>query len=151
VTSVAKAFDPGTVLLAKHAQHVVLVHFPIALFITGVALNWAGRWSRRGVLTEAGYYNLLIAAASTLPVVATGFLAWQLLLEGQRLKGLLLLHVVLGCVSGGLVCVVWWLHFRARRPGASPPKYLALIEGAGLIAVVLTGHLGGFLSGVNGA
>jgi hypothetical protein len=27
-------FDIRTVLLAKHAQHVVLVHFPIALFAT---------------------------------------------------------------------------------------------------------------------
>jgi uncharacterized membrane protein len=150
VTSVAKAFDPGTVLLARHAQHVVLVHFPIALFITGVALDWAGRWSRRGVLKEAGYYNLLIAAASTLPVVATGLLAWQMQLEGQRLKGILLLHLVLGCVSSGLICAVWWLHFCARRPGADLPKYLAMIEGLGLLAVGLTGHLGGFLSGVNG-
>ena len=57
MTSVAKAFDPGTVLLAKHAQHVVLVHFPIALFITGVALGWAGRWTRREALAQAGYYS----------------------------------------------------------------------------------------------
>jgi hypothetical protein len=26
-------FDLRTVVLAKHAQHVVLIHFPIALFI----------------------------------------------------------------------------------------------------------------------
>ena len=32
----ANLFDLRTVLLAKHAQHVVLIHFPIALFITGV-------------------------------------------------------------------------------------------------------------------
>jgi hypothetical protein len=30
-------FDPKTVLLAKHAQHVVLIHFPIALFLVGAA------------------------------------------------------------------------------------------------------------------
>jgi uncharacterized membrane protein len=150
VTSLAKAFDPGTALLAKHAQHVVLVHFPIALFITGVALDWAGRWTRREALTEAGYYNLLIAAVSTLPVVATGLLAWQLQLEGQRLKGILLLHLVLGCLSSALICAVWWLHFRARRPGAPLPRYLAIIETIGLIAVGTTGHLGGFLSGVSG-
>jgi len=29
-------FDLKTVLFAKHAQHVVLIHFPIALFIIGV-------------------------------------------------------------------------------------------------------------------
>ena len=29
-------FEIKTVLLAKHAQHVVLVHFPIALFVAAV-------------------------------------------------------------------------------------------------------------------
>ena len=36
-------FDPKAVLLAKHAQHVVLIHFPIALFLTGVAFDFAAR------------------------------------------------------------------------------------------------------------
>jgi uncharacterized membrane protein len=150
VSGIAKAFDPGTVLLAKHAQHVVLVHFPIALFITGVALDWVGRWTRRNGLGEAAYYNLLIAAVSTLPVVATGLLAWQFQLEGQRLKGILLMHLVLGWLSSLLIVAVWWLHFRSRRRGSSLPKYVALVEAAGLLAVGLTGHLGGFLSGVSG-
>ena len=29
-------FDPRTVLFARHAQHVVLVHFPIGLCLTAV-------------------------------------------------------------------------------------------------------------------
>jgi len=53
VSGIAKAFDPGTVLLAKHAQHVVLVHFPIALFITGVAFDLAAQWTKRKALAEA--------------------------------------------------------------------------------------------------
>jgi uncharacterized membrane protein len=149
VTGVAKAFDPQTVLLAKHAQHVVLVHFPIALFLTGVAFDWAGRWTRRKALAETAYYNLLVAAASTLPVVVTGLLAWQFQLEGQRLKGILLLHLVLGCTSSVLICAVWWLHFRARRRGAATSGYLWMVEAAGVAVVGLTGHLGGFLAGVN--
>jgi len=150
MTGVAKAFDPSTVLLAKHAQHVVLVHFPIALFITGVAFDWAGQWTKRKALTEAAYYNLLIAAVSTLPVVFTGLLAWQFQLEGQRLKGILLLHLVLGLTSTVLICAVWWLHFRARRRGAAVPGYLRMVECVAVAAVGLTGHLGGFLSGVSG-
>ncbi|HLZ93294.1 MAG TPA: DUF2231 domain-containing protein [Candidatus Acidoferrum sp.] len=150
MTGVARAFDPGTVLLAKHAQHVVLVHFPIALFITGVAFDLAGRWTRRKALAEAAYYNLLIAAVSALPVVLTGLLAWHFQLEGQRLKGLLLLHLVLGWTSAVLICAVWWGHFRARRRGLPLPGYLWVIECAGVLAVGLTGHLGGFLSGVSG-
>lgn len=150
MTGVAKAFDPGTVLLAKHAQHVVLVHFPIALFIAGVAFDWAGQWTKRKALAEAAYYNLLIAAVSTLPVVVTGVLAWQFQLEGQRLKGILLLHLVLGWTSTVLICAVWWMHFRARQRGAAVAGYLRMIEFVAVAAVALTGHLGGFLSGVNG-
>jgi len=33
-------FDIKSALLAKHAQHVVLIHFPIALFIMGVAFDF---------------------------------------------------------------------------------------------------------------
>jgi len=32
--------------------------------------------------------NFLVAAISTVPVLATGILAWQFALEGQKLKGL---------------------------------------------------------------
>jgi len=147
---VAKAFDPGTVLLAKHAQHVVLVHFPIALFLTGVAFDWVARWTNRKALAEAAYYNLLLAAASTLPVVVTGVLAWQFQLEGERLKGILLLHLVMGWASTVLICAVWWVHFRARRRGTVVPGYLRVVECVAVAAVALTGHLGGFLSGVSG-
>ena len=147
---VAKAFDPGTVLLAKHAQHVVLVHFPIALFLTGVAFDWVARWTNRKALAEAAYYNLLLGAASTLPVVVTGVLAWQFQLEGERLKGILLLHLVMGWASTVLICAVWWVHFRARRRGTVVPGYLRVVECVAVAAVALTGHLGGFLSGVSG-
>jgi uncharacterized membrane protein len=150
VTSLSKAFDPQTVLLAKHAQHVVLVHFPIGLFLTGVAFGWAARWTRRRSLSEAAYYNLLVAAASTIPVVITGLLAWQFQLEGQRLKGILLLHLILGSMSSLLIWVVWWLNFRARRRAAALSRYLWLLEAVGVLVVGLTGHLGGFLAGVNG-
>ena len=149
MTSVAKAFDPQTALLAKHAQHVVLVHFPIALFLTGVAFDWAARWTRRKALSETAYYNLLVAAVSTLPVVVTGLLAWQFQLEGQRLKGILLMHLVLGSISSVMICAVWWLHFQARRRGTAVSGYLWMIEAVGVGVVGLTGHLGGFLAGIN--
>ena len=35
-------FDIRTALLAKHAQHVVLIHFPIALFTAAVAFDYLG-------------------------------------------------------------------------------------------------------------
>ena len=143
-------FDPKTVLLAKHAQHVVLVHFPIALFIAGVAFDIAAHWSKRQGLAEAAYLNLLVAALSTIPVLATGVLAWQYQLEGQRLKGVLLLHLMSAWASSVLIFASWWLHFRARRRGVALPHYRIPVECIGVGLIALTGHLGGFLSGVNG-
>jgi uncharacterized membrane protein len=142
-------FDLKTTLLAKHAQHVVLIHFPIALFITAVAFDLAAQWTKRRGLADAAYYNLLVAAISTLPVLATGILAWQFQLEGQKLKGILLLHLVLGGVSSVLIWLVWWLHLRGRRATNVLPGYRLVIELLGVTLIALTGHLGGFLSGVN--
>jgi uncharacterized membrane protein len=142
-------FDLKTALLAKHAQHVVLIHFPIALFLTAVAFDLVAQWTKRRGLADAAYYNLLVAAISTLPVLATGLLAWQFQLEGQKLKGTLLLHLVLACVSTVMIWLVWFLHFRARRRTVNPPNYRLAIEVLAVALVALTGHLGGFLSGVN--
>jgi uncharacterized membrane protein len=144
-------FDLKTVFLAKHAQHVVLIHFPIALFITAVGFDVIAQWTKRRGLEDAAYYNLLVAAASTIPVLATGVLAWQFQLEGQRLKGILLLHLVLACVSSVLIWLVWWLHFRVRRRAEALPSYRLVLEILGVGIIALTGHLGGFLSGVNGS
>jgi hypothetical protein len=40
-------FDPKTALLAKHAQPVGLIHFPIALFIAAVRFDFVAQWRRR--------------------------------------------------------------------------------------------------------
>lgn len=142
-------FDPKSMLFARHAQHVVLIHFPIALFIAGVAFDFIAQWKKKAGMAVAAYYNLVLAAISTLPVVATGILAWRLQLEGARLRGNLLLHLVLGLCSSVLICLVWWLHYRARRRQKPLPTYRLPVELLGVMVVALTGHLGGFLSGVN--
>jgi uncharacterized membrane protein len=142
-------FDLKTALLAKHAQHVVLIHFPIALFIAAVTFDVVGQWTKQVGLAAAAYYNLLAAAISTLPVLVTGLLAWQFQLEGQKLKGTLLLHLVLACVSTVMIWLVWWVHFRARRRSVNLPRYRFAVELLAVGLVALTGHLGGFLSGVN--
>lgn len=144
-------FDIKTVVLAKHAQHVVLVHFPIALFMAAVAFDYFGHWTKNRTLAAAAYFNLLLAAISTVPVVATGLAAWQWALEGQKLKGILLMHLVFGSISSVLIWLVFWIHLRARRHAEeSLPNYRLLIEAVAVLLVALAGHLGGFLSGVNG-
>ena len=146
----ANPFDPWTALLARHAQHVVLIHFPIALYLAGVLLDLAGWWLGKEKLAEAAYVNIALAAISALPAAITGLLAWQWQLEGQKLKGTLLAHLLAGLTATLLICITWMVYYRARRKNQALPPIRFLLEGAGVLAVVLAGHLGGFLSGVNG-
>lgn len=151
----AHPFDLRNAIMAKHAQHVVLIHFPIALFLTGVALDFAAQWTKKSALGAAAYVNLLLAAVATVPAAATGLVAWQWALEGQRLKGILLLHLVFALISTGLIWAVWCMHFLARRAAGNAEIVLPLgwsrlvVEAIGVAFVAITGHLGGFLSGVN--
>ena len=143
-------FDLQTVLLAKHAQHVVLIHFPIALFITGVGLDLLSRGKSRSQLASAAYLNISIAAVTVVPALLTGVLAWQFALEGKRLKGLLLFHVVAASTAALLVITSWWVHWRSRKSGpAVLPRLRIPVELLGVTAIALTAHLGGFLTGVN--
>lgn len=148
--SVPNAFDLRTIVLAKHAQHVVLIHFPIALFLTGVAFDLLSRGKRSSQLAGAAYLNLSLAAATVLPTILTGVLAWQFVLEGKRIKGLLLLHVLAASAAGLLVIATWFLHWRVRKSQLSElPSYRIPVELLGVAAITITAHLGGFLSGVN--
>lgn len=144
-------FDWRTVLHAKHAQHVVLIHFPIALYMAGVAADLLARVMRRAEFATVAYWNLTIAAVFTVPVVATGLLAWQWQLEGQKLKGILLYHLVLALTSSVFIVLTWLLQFMARRKDKIASGMVSVtIEIIGVLLITLTGHLGGFLSGVNG-
>jgi uncharacterized membrane protein len=144
-------FDLRALFLAKHAQHVVLIHFPIALFTVAVVFDYLSLWTKNQALAAAAYLNIVIAAVSTLPVVATGLIAWQWALEGQKLKGILLIHLILGCLVSTLMWLVFWIHSRARRHEDKPlPRYRLPIEALAVLLVGLTAHLGGVLSGVNG-
>src|SRR5271154_4644754 len=107
-------FDLKQALMEKHAQHVVLIHFPIALFIAGAGLDFVAQWTKRETLRSAAYINLLLAAVMALPAVATGLVAWQWALEGHRVRGILRLHMVFGLSSAVLIWAVWWIHFHAR-------------------------------------
>jgi uncharacterized membrane protein len=143
-------FDLKSALLAKHAQHVVLIHFPIALFLAGALLDMAAHWTKKPALATAAHYNLKLAAFCSVPAVITGVLAWQLQFEGQRLKGTLLLHLIFGLGSAVLIWIVWWVHARATRtPERTLPAYRLPLEAIAVTVVAMTAHLGGFLSGVN--
>jgi uncharacterized membrane protein len=142
--------DWQAIVLAKHAQHVVLIHFPIALYVTAVGLDVLAQLRKKPEWETAVFLNLTAAALCTAPTLLTGVIAWQWQLEGQRIKGVLLYHLLSAGAATVMIATTWWLHFRRRNPAAPPSVRLTTaVELVGVFFVVLTGHLGGVLSGVN--
>ena len=142
-------FDLKAVLLAKHAQHVVVIHFPIALFMMSCAFDIIARWKQSESLAMAAYYNLATAVFFTLPAVATGVIAWQWQFEGKKLKGNLLLHLILGLSSTTMIwALYWWRKRLGRAPDEPLRSYYTAMQLIAVFVVALTGHLGGILSGI---
>jgi uncharacterized membrane protein len=143
-------FDLKSVLLAKHAQHVAMVHFPIALIVAGVLFDVLSLRKQNPALLRAAYYTVMVAAISAIPTVATGILAWQLQFEGKAPRGNLKLHLFLALVSSITIWLVYWLHIREQRePRTSSPNFRLIVEVVAVALTLLTGHVGGFVSGVS--
>jgi uncharacterized membrane protein len=141
-------FDVKAALLAGHAQHPVIVHFPIALFIASAVFDILAIWRKQPVLAAVAYFNL-VGAAITVPfAIATGLGAWQWQLEGAKLKGNLELHLICGLTTASLILLLCWLRSRLRAKGDSPRAFYFAVMALGLMMITLTGHLGGIVSGV---
>src|ERR1039458_6329660 len=118
------AFELRHILLARHAQHVVLVHFPVALVVVALFFDLLALRQRNRAWAAAAYYNLSIAAVAALPTVITGLLAWRWQLEGAALRGALRLHLILGSTSCAMIWLCWWM---ARRESGHPSNRFARI------------------------
>jgi len=115
-----------------------------------VTFDLLSRGKQESPLTSAAYFNLTAAAIAVIPTIITGLLAWQFALEGKRLKGLLLMHLLAALCTAPLLLISWWTHWRARKSQPlTLPTHRIPIELLGVVAIALTAHLGGFLSGVN--
>jgi uncharacterized membrane protein len=144
-------FDLKAALFPKHAQHPVIIHFPIALFVASLAFDVLAVWRRNTALTTVAYCNLLAAALTAPVAILSGLTAWQWQLEGARLRGDLLLHLIFALSSSGMIWVL--CGWRVRQHGV--PKaplgrlYFALALTT-FVLIAVAGHLGGILSGVEG-
>jgi uncharacterized membrane protein len=142
------AFDLKAALLARHAQHPVIIHFPIALFIASVVFDALALWRKRPILAVVAFYNL-VGAAATIPfAIATGLGAWRWQLESAVLKGNLRLHLICALTSAALIFILCWMRSRLRAKGLSPGVIYVTATFLALMVITLTGHLGAILSGV---
>lgn len=152
-SSEPSVFDIKGWILPKHGQHPIIVHFPVALFIISILFDLLALWRKDNGLASAAYLNLVIAALSSPIAVITGFVAWQYAyggISGESFKGTLQQHLIAGIITSLLIGVLWMMRAASRKSSKqlATPAYLILA----LITMALlsfTGHVGGFLSGVN--
>jgi uncharacterized membrane protein len=126
-------------LLPRHGFHPQLVHFPIALFLFGAALEFFGWRRKENGLRQAAWLCLLWGALSTLAAVATGLTAF--FLQGLAFEGPVLTHFLLA--TGSTLLMLGTVAWR-RKAAHESMAYFALL----LVAVILVsvaGHFGGNL------
>ncbi len=142
-------FDVVGAIKASHAQHPIIVHFPIGLFITSLLFDILGRLKKSSALNMAAYYNVVFAAITAAFSVISGVVCWQWKLHGSPLDGNLKLHLILGIVTTILLLILW-----AVRKGQIKKPDIPVTTGYLILAIIaaavmaLTGHVGGILSGV---
>jgi uncharacterized membrane protein len=141
-------FDIRAALLAPHAQHPVIVHFPIALFIMSALFELLALWRKQPLFATVAYYNLLCAAISIPFTIATGLAAWQWQLEGAALKGNLRIHLGFAFATAAIILFLSCRRYWLRRNGQPPRVGYFTVTAIGLVMITITGHLGGILSGV---
>src|SRR5256885_11502708 len=105
-------FDLKAALLAGHAQHPVIIHFPIALLIMSAVFEVLALWRKQPVFASVAYFNLFAAAISIPFTIATGILAWQWQLEGAALKGNLRIHLGFALATATVVVFAFCCRYR---------------------------------------
>lgn len=132
----AKPFPP------KNGFHPAIVHFPIALFIVGLFLDFLGLVRKDKGFLLAGWLNVLFAAISSIGAVASGLLAMTLL--KLPYKGLILQHLILALSATVLMWIMVAMrvdrHEKMNLPMRLVYYVLAL---ACFIIISYAGHLGG--------
>ena len=147
-------FDPKKALLAKHAQHPVMVHFPIALFLFSFFLDLLGRLRNSADLQKVALVNLLGATVMSGISLLTGLIAWQLKFGGLSTpisdNRWLYIHLGLGISTVIMLSILSFIRIKRLRKGVSElsTTYFILATVAA-ITIALAGHLGGVVSGVS--
>ena len=128
----------------SHPIHPVLVHFPVACWALATVADGVGLWWSPSWLWQLAFALAVLGCAFGLLAAAAGF--WELLkLPAEHPAG--------GTANAhmGLALATWCLYagsvfLRVHDKLPVPPNTLALVlSGAGLLALLATGWLGGKL------
>lgn len=95
--------------------HPIIVHFPIALLITSVALDILAVILRRPSLSEGATWTLVVGTPGTLAALASGWLSEKDVAVGSA-GDLLHLHKICAVLTSIVFCVLLLLRILWQSP-----------------------------------
>lgn len=123
--------------------HPALVHFPIALLLSGVALDLVAWWRGKQLLVDAATWLLIAGSATGLLAANFGLLAFYTAPHANEVHQLMFWHPAIAVLSLTLfiyVAVVRWM-----RRGIKPAVWARLIGLLGAVTLTIAGYLGGYI------
>lgn len=128
--------------IPKNGFHPAIVHFPIALFLGALLLDFIGLVKKDPRFLQAGWYNLVLAALSALAGLGSGWLAMRL--SHFPMRGTIRSHLMLAIGSTIAMWIMVALRVDKHDKMQPLPRliYYVLAVGA-MVAISIAGHLGG--------
>jgi predicted CXXCH cytochrome family protein len=123
--------------------HPALVHFPVALLLSGVLLDGYALWRKREGLVRGAFLLQLWGVGAGWVASLAGLLAWSAAPRVYELNPLMVTHPLLACGSLVAFTLLVGLRWRSSATMASAVKQ-ACGAGAALL-VLLTAYTGGHL------
>lgn len=123
--------------------HPLLVHFPMALLVSGTLFQLLGKLQREEALVDAGEFNVRFGLWAALPVIAVGVLGVLSLETKPEFESFLISHMLFAFLTVSLFGVLLVLHQFKERLWVNILYHLFLM--LGLMSILTTGFYGGEL------
>lgn len=123
--------------------HPLLVHFPMALLVSGTLFELFGKLQHEEAIVQAGRFNIRFGFWSALPVIGVGAMGARSLDITPKFKDFLVSHMLLAFLTAGLFAALLILNRFRTRQWVNLFYYLCLV--LGLAGILATGFYGGEL------
>ena len=124
-----------------HPIHQMLIVFPLGLFVTSLAFDFAYLETGNFGLAAASYWTLSAGIVGALLAAVFGLFDWINIPQETRAKSVGLWHGVGNVMVTALFMWSWFL----RREGQPPPGDAMTLSVLGVLLALVTGWLGGEL------
>ena len=132
-------------ITVTHPLHTLMVHFPIALTATAALYYVLAMWRRSEALELAAFFNLALAAVSTVVAGVTGYRDNVIRFDGAApyISTKIVLATTL-LILTTITSVVRWRQRQVVRKPATMALYLAAF-GASFVLAATLGFIGGVI------